>query len=38
MQQKKENFNAYNEPSADNAGSFRMLAFTEPTNDKGKQK
>jgi hypothetical protein len=25
-----------NEPSADNAGGFRRVAFTEPANDKGK--
>ena len=27
-----------NEPSAENAGGFRRLAFTEPINDKGKEK
>jgi len=27
-----------NEPSADNAGGFRRLAFTKPINDKGKER
>ena len=27
-----------NEPSADNAGGFRRLAFTKPINDRGKQR
>jgi len=27
-----------NEPSADNAGGFRRVAFTNPKNNKGKQK
>jgi hypothetical protein len=30
------NITAANEPSADNAGGFRRLAFTKPANDKGK--
>ena len=28
----------YNEPSADNAGGFRKLAFTKPANVVGKEK
>jgi hypothetical protein len=27
-----------NEPTAANAGGFRMLAFTKPANDEGKEK
>jgi len=34
----KNIFSAPNEPSADNAGGFRRLAFTKPANDGGLEK